>query len=75
MSYDTIRQFLSTISQRCSIDEDREQYSLFIVYGGQERCVRLDERPMVLFKKIERKGRKPMFVIRRTHPLINYGGQ
>jgi len=41
ISYDTIWQFLFTISKRSSIDENWEQYSLFIVCDGLKRRVRL----------------------------------
>ncbi len=41
ISYDTIWQFLFTISKISSIDENWEQYSLFIVYDGLKRRVRL----------------------------------
>lgn len=43
---------------------DWRQYALYIVIGDQERAVGLDEKPLVLFKTLDREGRKPLFILR-----------
>ena len=47
------------------IKDDWRQYSLYIVHGDQERCLGLEEKPLLLFKQLSQAGRKPMFMLRR----------
>ena len=54
--------------KKYNINADWRQYALYIVYGDQERCLGLDEKPLILFKKLDREGRKPMFMLRRHAP-------
>jgi len=35
------------------------------VHGDQERCLGLKEKPLLLFKQLDKEGRKPMFMLRR----------
>ncbi|KAI9714119.1 MAG: Adaptor for signal transduction [Chrysothrix sp. TS-e1954] len=51
--------------QKYHIQDDWRQYSLYIVYGDQERCLGLDERPLILFKQLANEGKKPMFMLRK----------
>lgn len=51
--------------KRYNIADDWRQYALYIVYGDQERCLGLDEKPLLLFKQLDREGRKPMFMLRK----------
>ena len=56
--------------KKYNINGDWRQYALYIVYGDQERCLMLDERPLILFKQLEKEGRKPMFMLRKqTYPV------
>ncbi|KAK8147925.1 Adaptor for signal transduction [Beauveria asiatica] len=43
-----------------------DQYALYIVYGDQERCLAMDEKPLILFKQLDKEGKKPMFMLRKT---------
>ncbi|KKA27890.1 hypothetical protein TD95_004271 [Thielaviopsis punctulata] len=52
-----------------------EQYSLYIVYGDQERCLGLNEKPLILFKQLEKEGKKPMFMLRKTNAGSHDGPQ
>lgn len=56
--------------RKYNIQADWRQYALYIVYGDQERCVGLDEKPLALFKDLDREGKKPMFMLRK---LANAG--
>lgn len=47
------------------IQEDWRQYSLYIVHGDQERCLGLEEKPLILFKQLAGEGKKPMFMLRK----------
>ena len=52
--------------KKYNIQADWRQYALYIVYGDQERCLELDERPLILFKHLQGEGKKPMFMLRRN---------
>jgi len=56
--------------KKYNINEDWRNYSLFIVYGDQERCLGLDERPLILFKQLAKEGRNPMFMLRKHSPPV-----
>jgi len=43
-------------------------YALYIVYGDRERCLGVHEKPLVLFKELDKEGKKPMFMLRKLHP-------
>ena len=51
--------------KKYQINADWRQYALYIVYGDQERCLGLEEKPLILFKQLDREGKKPMFMLRR----------
>ena len=51
--------------QKYNIQADWRHYALYIVYGDQERCVDLHEKPLALFKDLDREGKKPMFMLRK----------
>jgi len=57
--------------ERYHIDADWRQYALYIAYEDQERCIRLEERPLILFKKLDKEGKKPMCMLRRHPPHSN----
>jgi len=52
--------------KRYNIQANWRQYALYIVHGDQERCLGLEEKPLILFKQLDREGRKPMFMLRRN---------
>lgn len=56
--------------KKYNINAPPEQYALYIVYGDQERCLARDEKPLILFKQLDKEGKKPMFMLRKTavHP-------
>ncbi|KAI9713115.1 MAG: Adaptor for signal transduction [Bogoriella megaspora] len=51
--------------KKYNITADWRQYALYIVYGDQERCLGLQEKPLILFKQLDKEGKKPMFMLRR----------
>ncbi|KAJ5770210.1 uncharacterized protein N7511_002261 [Penicillium nucicola] len=53
--------------KKYNINSDWKNYALYIVYGDQERCLELNEKPLLLFKQLEKEGRKPMFMLRKIH--------
>ncbi|KAL1992284.1 hypothetical protein VTN49DRAFT_4316 [Thermomyces lanuginosus] len=62
---DPCQKVLPAALKKYNINADWRQYALYIVYGDQERCLALDERPLILFKQLEKEGRKPMFMLRK----------
>lgn len=51
--------------KKYKINADWRQYALYLVYDDKERCLGLEERPLIIFKKLEREGKKPVFMVRR----------
>lgn len=61
--------------KRYNITDDWRQYALYIVHGDQERCLGLEEKPLMLFKQLDKEGRKPMFMLRRhASPAEGWSG-
>jgi hypothetical protein len=52
--------------RKYNIQADWRQYALYIVHGDQERSVGMEEKPLALFKDLDREGRKPMFMLRKV---------
>ncbi|OJJ97483.1 hypothetical protein ASPACDRAFT_123379 [Aspergillus aculeatus ATCC 16872] len=69
---DPCHKVLPAALKKYNINADWKQYALYIVYGDQERCLGLEERPLILFKQLQNEGRKPMFMLRKqVHPQEN----
>ncbi|KAL8987083.1 MAG: hypothetical protein Q9177_003676, partial [Variospora cf. flavescens] len=62
---DPCHKVLPVALQKYNIVADWRQYALYIVFGDQERCLGMEEKPLILFKQLDREGRKPMFMLRR----------
>ncbi|KAI5812671.1 MAPKKK cascade protein kinase regulator Ste50 [Pyronema omphalodes] len=71
---DPCRKVLPAALKRYNIQADWRQYALYIVHGDQERCLGLEEKPLILFKQLDREGRKPMFMLRRNAGGADTGG-
>lgn len=59
--------------KKYQINAPWDQYALYIVYGDQERCLGLHEKPLILFKQLDKEGKKPMFMLRKTNPGVGEG--
>jgi protein STE50 len=68
---DPCHKVLPAALRKYNIQADWRQYALYIVYGDQERCVDLDEKPLALFKALDSEGKKPMFMLRKLAPSID----
>jgi hypothetical protein len=56
--------------RRHNIDAPWEQYALYIVYGDEERYIEMEEKPLLLFKHLDKLGKEPLFMLRkRTTPI------
>ncbi|KAF2433954.1 RA-domain-containing protein [Tothia fuscella] len=75
---DPVYKVLPAALQKYNITTDWQQYALYIVYGDQERCLGREERPLILFKQLDKEGKKPMFMLRKhaapVHGFIQQKG-
>jgi Ras association (RalGDS/AF-6) domain len=60
--------------KKYNINAPWEHYSLYIVYDDQERYIQLDEKPLIMFKQLDKEGKKPMFMLRKTNLHPNVAG-
>jgi hypothetical protein len=56
---------LPAVLKKYNIDSPWEQYALYIVYGLIERCLEMDEKPLLLFKQLDKARKQPMFMLRK----------
>jgi len=61
---DPTSKVLPAALKKYNIKQPAEAYNLFVVYGDVERCLELDEKPLPLFKQLDKEGKKPMFMLR-----------
>jgi uncharacterized protein with PIN domain len=54
--------------KRCNIKTPWEEYSLWIAYDHHEKCVKLDEKPFMIFESLLKEGKKPIFMLKKGHP-------
>jgi hypothetical protein len=62
---DPTRKVLPVALKKYNIMAPPEQYSLYVVYQGLERCLGMEEKPLILFKQLEKAGKKPVFILRK----------
>ncbi|KAF4635524.1 hypothetical protein G7Y89_g2590 [Cudoniella acicularis] len=51
--------------EKYSIQAPWQNYCLYIIYGTEERCMGLTEKPLRVFKQLQAKGHKPLFMLRK----------
>jgi hypothetical protein len=72
---DPCHKVLPAALKKYNINADWRQYALYIVFGDQERCLGLEEKPLILFKQLDKEGRKPMFMLRKhAAPIEGHSG-
>ena len=64
---DPCHKVLPAALKKYQINAPWEQYALYIVYGDQERCLGMEEKPLILFKQLDKEGKKPIFMLRKTN--------
>jgi hypothetical protein len=55
--------------KKYNINAPWEQYALYIVYADKERCLGMEEKPLIMFKQLDKEGRNPMFMLRKITSL------
>ncbi|KAE9375817.1 hypothetical protein N431DRAFT_332847, partial [Stipitochalara longipes BDJ] len=58
--------------KKWNINDPWKQYVLYIVYGENERCLGMDEKPLMIFKQLDKEGKKPMFMLRKLRAETVY---
>ena len=72
---DPCEKVLPAALKKYNIQADWKNYALYIVFGDQERCLGLKEKPLILFKQLDREGKKPMFMLRKhAAPMEGHSG-
>ena len=61
------------VMKKYQINKPWKQYSLYILYGDTERRLELDEKPLALFKILDRQGKDPRFMLRKLAPTDGEG--
>ncbi|KZV75306.1 hypothetical protein PENSPDRAFT_600332 [Peniophora sp. CONT] len=65
---DTARKVLPVALERYQINGDWKDYALFITYGPpdnrSQRCLSFDEKPLLIFRKLEDKSGNPIFMVK-----------
>ena len=64
---DTTSKVLPKALREYNMHSDWKSYSLLLVYEDQVRGIGLDERPLAVFKRLEREGKEPKFFLLRKH--------
>ena len=62
---DPAEKVLPAALKKYGIDAVSSDYTLYIMHGDQERRVGKQEKPLILFKQLDKEGRKPMFMLKR----------
>ncbi|KAG9036012.1 Adaptor for signal transduction [Tulasnella sp. JGI-2019a] len=66
---DPCSKVLPAALKKYKITDDWRLYALFICYGTTERCLSLDEKPLLLFKKLKDAGKNPVFMLRHVRDI------
>jgi hypothetical protein len=54
--------------KKYNINEPWHHYALYIVFGDLKQCLGPEEKPLILFKQLDKEGKKPMFMLRKISP-------
>lgn len=55
---------LPIIARKHRVRGDYKSIGLVVCYGDQERIIGLDEKPLSIYKELQREGKNPIFMIR-----------
>ena len=67
---DPTYKILPAALRKYNINAPWEQYALYIVSGEMERCLGMEEKPLRLFKQLDKEGKKPLFMLRKIASSI-----
>ncbi|KAI5122448.1 hypothetical protein M0805_008760 [Coniferiporia weirii] len=61
---DAVWKVLPAALRKYKISDDWQNYAMFICYGQTERRLALDEKPLLIFKKLKEEQQNPVFVLK-----------
>ncbi|KZS94608.1 hypothetical protein SISNIDRAFT_453555 [Sistotremastrum niveocremeum HHB9708] len=50
-------------------NDDWRNYAMFICYGNTERCLSLDEKPLLLFQRLKEAKKNPVFMLKHIKDI------
>ena len=60
-----VTKILPAAVKKYNLSGEPSEYALYIVYEDKELCLGRQDKPMLLFKQLDKEGRKPTFMLRR----------
>jgi len=74
---DPTSKVLPAALRKYDIQAPWHQYSLYIIYGIHERKVELHEKPLMIYHRLDKEGKKPVFMLRKVQQaaLVASGGE
>ncbi|PVH73436.1 hypothetical protein DL98DRAFT_51850 [Cadophora sp. DSE1049] len=52
-----------------------EQYALYVMWNGMERCMEAEDKPLIVFRALQKEGRNPVFMLRKRGMVGETGGK
>ena len=71
---DPCSKILPDALRKYKIEDDWQNYALFIVYGKNEKCLGYDEKPLIVYNLLKDKGEDPMFVLKHIKQVYSPEG-
>ncbi|KAI9144248.1 ras association (RalGDS/AF-6) domain-containing protein [Paraphysoderma sedebokerense] len=68
---DPCSKVLPAALKKYKINDDWQQYALFIVYRNSERCLGYDESPLSVYNQLKEAGEDPVFVLKHIKQVKN----
>jgi hypothetical protein len=65
---DPCYKILLAVLKKYNINASWEQYALYIICGDIERSIGVEEKPLVLFRQLDKEGKRPVFMLRKKNP-------
>ncbi|KAG4304855.1 hypothetical protein PORY_001908 [Pneumocystis oryctolagi] len=62
---DPCRKVLLAALKKYKINSDWKEYALVLYYDNKERYIELDEKPLLLFQKLQKDEKKPIFMLKK----------
>ncbi|EMR09865.1 hypothetical protein PNEG_02045, partial [Pneumocystis murina B123] len=62
---DSCRKVLLSALKEYKINSDWKEYALVLCYDNKERYIELNEKPLLLFQKLQKDEKKPIFILKQ----------
>ncbi|CCJ28809.1 unnamed protein product [Pneumocystis jirovecii] len=67
---DPCRKVLLAALKKYKINSDWKEYALVLYYDNKERYIELNEKPLLLFQKLQKNEKKPIFMLKQIKKPI-----